>query len=88
MTYILISGNIKTVRAENLTRKEDKMMTLYDFIQLAIENDYKINIFDTETGEEVAHQVELNEISDDLLERCIASWDIDYITKEFCINIE
>ena len=64
------------------------MITLYDFLQLAIEDDYKINIFDNEKGEEVAHQIELSEIDDALQDRIIASWDIEYITKELCINLE
>jgi hypothetical protein len=72
------------------------MITLDDFLMLAIESDYKINIFDTETGTEILHQCEIGNIDeelekikkDDLLFHYIASWDIDYITKELCINIE
>lgn len=66
-------------------------MVLYDFLNLAIEDYYKINIFLCDSGEEICHQKEINEIMDildtDLLYSEIQSWDIDYATKEFCINI-
>lgn len=71
------------------------MITLRDFIDLSMDDYYKINIFNTITGDEILKQVEVGEIEEKLeeldrisyLDYPICSWDIDEITKEFCLNI-
>lgn len=68
------------------------MITLDDFLYLAMDEYYAINIYDTDKGIETAHQVELRDIDDETRGRTIASWDIDYYAKdgqyELTINIE
>ena len=71
-------------------------MTIYDFIYMATDDTITINVYDCEKGEEILHQVELSQIEeqaekigiDDILDKQIASWEIDYISKDFTINIE
>lgn len=71
------------------------MITLEDFLQLAMDDFYRISIFNCETGEEVIHQAQVCEIEEllkirgceDLMYECISSWDIEDTTKDFTINI-
>lgn len=71
------------------------MITLEDFLQLAMDDFYKINIYSIEDNKELLQQVELNSIEEELqkiskeelLHQDIASWDIDENTKYFTINI-
>lgn len=70
-------------------------MILYDFLNLAMDDSYEINIFECESGKELYHQEEVSYIVNDLEEKGktdllyseIQTWDIDYVTKQFCINI-
>jgi hypothetical protein len=71
-------------------------MTIYDFIYMATDDFYKINIYDIEKGTEILHQVELSQIEkqaeekgiNNILDKQIASWDIDDFSKDFTINVE
>lgn len=68
-------------------------MTLYDFLMLACDDSYKVNLFDCLIGKEVAKQVEIRDLMReeeyaDYLDCDVASWDIDYVTKELCINLD
>ena len=72
-------------------------MSLYNFLELAMDDYYKINVFYTNTGEEILHQVEVGEIREkleneemvDLLYNDVVSWDInEENNNEFTINIE
>ena len=72
-------------------------MKLIDFIELAMDDYYKINIFYTNTGEELIHQKEVGKIIDymyennlnDILYHDIASWDIcEENNNEFCVNVD
>lgn len=71
-------------------------MNLYEFLDMAIDDDIAINIYDCEKGDEILHQVELSQIEekaeekniDNILDKQVASWEIDYLTKDFTINIE
>lgn len=67
-------------------------MILIDFLELAIEDDYEINVYDCDTCENVARQVSIRDLKmdeeyDKYLDMRVWSWDIDYATKEFCVNI-
>lgn len=67
------------------------MIKLIDFLELAMDDFYKINIYDITNGEEVVHQKEVGEVKemDDLLYKDILSWDIcEENNNELCINIE
>ena len=65
-------------------------MTIYDFLEMAMDDFYKINIYDTRDFKEIVHQKEVGEIKemDDILDKYILSWDIEETTKEFCLNVE
>lgn len=72
-------------------------MSLYNFLELAMDDYYKINVFYTNTGEEILHQVEVGKIEEelennsmgDLLYNYVVSWDInEESNNEFTINIE
>ena len=75
------------------------MMTLYDFLQLSMDDYYKINLFYTNTGTELLHQVEVGEIEnelekigcEDLINADFESWDLCYYEhdekEELTINI-
>ena len=72
-------------------------MSLYNFLELAMADYYKINVFYTNTGEEILHQVEVGKIREelengsmeDLLFYDVVSWDInEERNNEFTINIE
>ena len=77
------------------------MITLQEFIELAIDNFYKINIWYNEEQKELLNQVELGEIEEELekigkeelLYHNIGSWDIqEYVNgklvNEFTLNID
>ncbi len=72
------------------------MMTLRDFLELAMDDYYKINIFYNNTGVELLHQVEVGGIEEelenidcsDLMDETITSWDIcEERNNEFTLNI-
>ena len=70
------------------------MITLEDFLNLACDDSYELSVWDCDKQEEIIHNKSVGEITDylqenniDLLFRDIQSWDIDYITKNFTINI-
>ena len=73
------------------------MITLRDFLELAMDDYYKINIFYNNTGVELLHQVEVGEVEDELsnidcqelIDETIGSWDINEFedNKELTINI-
>lgn len=75
-------------------------MTLYDFIFIACDESYKINVWYCNTGEEILHQVEVGSIQEelekigceDLMDCDVMSWDIAYFSgddkEEFTINID
>lgn len=73
------------------------MITLRDFLDLAMEDYYKINVFYNNTGVELLHQVEVGEVEDELekidcqelIDETVGSWDIDEFedNKELTINI-
>lgn len=73
------------------------MITLRDFLDLAMEDYYKINVFYNNTGVELLHQVEVGEVEDELsnidcqelIDETIGSWDINEFedNKELTINI-
>lgn len=73
------------------------MITLRDFLDLAMEDYYKINVFYNNTGVELLHQVEVGEVEDELsnigcqelIDETIGSWDINEFedSKELTINI-
>lgn len=56
-------------------RKGIVNMTLYDFINMAIDNYYNCYIWDSKKGENV-FEGEISGIPDELLEHEIASWEI------------
>lgn len=69
------------------------MITLEDFLNLAMDDFYKINIYDGDKEEEIYTQESVDEIIDDLqdndidtLFRDVQSWDINE-NKELTINI-
>lgn len=77
------------------------MITLREFMELAIDNFYKINIWYNEEQRELLNQVELGEIEEELekigkkelLYHNIGSWDIqEYVNgklaNEFTLNID
>ena len=72
------------------------MMTLRDFLELAMDDYYKVNIFYNNTGVELLHQVEVGSIEEelekidcnDLMDATIGSWDIcEEANNEFTLNI-
>lgn len=72
------------------------MVTLEDFLQMAMGESYKVNVFYLNTGEEITHQLSVGDTieylqgDDDLLDLLfheVISWDINE-EKEFTINIE
>lgn len=72
------------------------MMSLRDFLELAMDDYYKVNIFYNNTGVELLHQVEVGNIEDelekidcsDLMDETIGSWDIcEESNNEFTLNI-
>ncbi len=65
------------------------MITLRDFLELAMDDCYTINIYSIGKGKEI-HQKEVSEIMerDDIIDEYVRSWDIEYTTKELCINID
>ena len=60
-------------------------ITLQDFIEMAISNDYICYIWDNEKEEQVFYG-ELADISDELLEQEFTSWEIDNGRIGFNIN--
>ena len=72
------------------------MMNLRDFLELAMDDYYKLNIFDCNLEEEVLHQVEVGNIEEELeklgrtnlLDYSISTWDIcEERNNEFTLNI-
>lgn len=72
------------------------MMTLRDFLELAMDDYYKVNIFDNGVGDELLHQVEVGEVEDELsnigreelMDATIGSWDIcEEANNEFTLNV-
>lgn len=72
------------------------MMTLRDFLGLAMDDYYKVNIFYNNTGVELLHQVEVGKVEEemenigcgDLMDETISSWDIcEEANNEFALNI-
>lgn len=72
------------------------MMTLRDFLELAMDDYYKVNIFYNNTGVELLHQVEVGNIEEelenidcgDLMDETVGSWDIcEEANNEFTLNI-
>lgn len=72
------------------------MMTLRDFLELALDDYYKVNIFYNNTGVELLHQVEVGKVEEemenigcgDLMDETISSWDIcEEASNEFTLNI-
>ena len=71
-------------------------MTLYDFLNMAMEDDYTINIYHIDGGAEMFHQesvkdiitkMEEDESIKDLLGAPVESWDINE-HQELTINID
>lgn len=75
------------------------MMTLRDFLELAMDDCYEVNIFYNNTGVELLHQVEVGNVEEelekidcvDLLDETIGSWDIGYFDgdekEELTLNV-
>ena len=69
------------------------MITLIDFLDLSMDDWYKINIYSDSRGGEIIHQKTIDYIKDTLADALlysnINSWDIDTDNiKELCINID
>ena len=73
------------------------LISLYDFLDLSMDDYYKINIFDIEKGEEILHQIEVGNIEkelekinrEELLTHTIGSWDINEENEnQFTLNID
>lgn len=73
------------------------MITLYDFLHLAMEDYYLVNIFYNNTGTELLHQVEISQVEEqleelgyeDLMFHEVGSWDIiETKNNEFTLNID
>lgn len=65
-------------------------ITLRDFLDLSMDDYYKINIFGINSGKELLKQVEIKEIEDklgDLINAEIGTWDLE-VNGELTINIE
>lgn len=65
-------------------------ITLRDFLDLSMDDYYKINIFGINSGKELLKQVEVGEIEDqlgDLINAEIGTWDLE-VNGELTINIE
>lgn len=76
------------------------MMTLRDFLELAMDDCYEVNVFYNNTGVELLHQVEVGNIEEelekidcsDILDNTVGTWDIGYYDcdnkDELTINVD